>query len=129
MKHNSTLLALAPSKRTLGEHYESLRWYTAMQHYRIMKTSIGGTKSFASRIYNQQFQGTFKKIRHLFSITPEFISPNLATKEINLVKNSFLNPTTPLNNSNISHSQGNLSILRYDQPLYNEYKNKKMSCM
>ena len=73
----------------LSEHYDTLRWYTYMQHYRTMKTNIGGTKSFASRVYNQQFQGTFKKIRHLFAITP---------------------------------SQENFSILKFDQPLYNDNK-------
>nr|ALO20845.1 hypothetical chloroplast RF1 [Chlamydomonas nivalis] len=55
----------------LAEHYDTLRWYTYMQHYRSMKTNIGGTKSFASKMYNHQFQGTFKKIRHLFAITPK----------------------------------------------------------
>ncbi len=55
----------------LSEHYDTLRWYTYMQHYKTMKTNIGGTKSFANRTYNQQFQGTFKKIRHLFAITPK----------------------------------------------------------
>ena len=55
----------------LSEHYDTLRWYTYMQHYQTMKTHIGGTKSFATRTYNQQFQGTFKKIRHLFAITPK----------------------------------------------------------
>jgi hypothetical protein len=54
----------------LSEHYNTLRWYTYMQHYRTMKTRIGGTKSFANTVYNQQFQGSFKKIRHLFSVTP-----------------------------------------------------------
>lgn len=74
----------------LHEHYESLRWYTHMEQYRSMKAHIGGTKSFANRLYNQQFQGTFKKIRHLFSITP---------------------------------SSSDNEILRFDQPLYNEYSN------
>ena len=72
----------------LSEHYSTLRWYTYMQHYRSMKTKIGGTKSFASGVYNQQFTGTFKKIRHLFAITP---------------------------------SQSNQPVLKFDQPLYNEY--------
>jgi len=74
----------------LSEHYNTLRWYTYMQHYRSMKTKIGGTKSFASGVYNQQFSGTFKKIRHLFAITP---------------------------------SEGNQTVLKFDQPLYNEYSN------
>jgi hypothetical protein len=71
----------------LSEHYNTLRWYTYMQHYRTMKSRIGGTKSFANTVYNQQFQGTFKKIRHLFSITP---------------------------------SQGDMTVLKFDQPLYND---------
>ena len=80
----------------LTEHYDTLRWYTAMQHYRSMKEKIGGTKSFASRVYNQQFQGTFKKIRHLFSITPS--------------------------------SSENI-ILKFDQPLYNEFPNEKSTSL
>ena len=54
----------------LSEHYNTLRWYTNMEHYRTMKTKINGIKSFSSNAYNQQFVGTFKKIRHLFAITP-----------------------------------------------------------
>jgi hypothetical protein len=84
----------------LSEHYNTLRWYTYMQHYRSMKTKIGGTKSFSSTAYNQQFQGTFKKIRHLFAITPS----GLATQQ----NSSELNPKT---------------VLKFDQPLYNESYN------
>jgi hypothetical protein len=56
----------------LLDYYNSLRWYNYMQHYNTMKTTIGPTKSLANRAYNQQFYGTFKKIRHLFAITPSF---------------------------------------------------------
>lgn len=80
-------------RRTLlSEHYETLRWYCYMQHYNSMKTKIGGTKSFASRSYSQQFMGTFKKVRHLFAMTP---------------------------------SGSDNTILKFDQPLYNEYSNSK----
>jgi len=54
----------------LFEHYDSLRWYTVMTNYRTMKNTIGGTKSFTNMLYNQQFKGTFHKVRHLFSLTP-----------------------------------------------------------
>jgi threonine/homoserine/homoserine lactone efflux protein len=77
----------------LFEHYDSLRWYTYMQHYRTMKTRLGGTKSFTSRMYNQQFKGTFHKVRHLFALTP-------------------------------SASAG--SVLKFDQPLYNEFNNHSL---
>ena len=84
----------------LGEHYDTFRWYTYMQHYQTMKSQIGGTKSLSSRVYNQQFQGTFKKIRHLFAITP--------------------NENLDVNNSSFNVK----NVLKFDQPLYNEYLNK-----
>jgi hypothetical protein len=86
-KNDEKLLHL--KRQLLSEYYETLRWYTYMQHYSTMKNQIGGTKSLSSRAYNQQFVGTFKKIRHLFNITPT------------------------LNDTN---------VLKFDQPLYNEYK-------
>nr|YP_009238383.1 hypothetical chloroplast protein RF1 [Bracteacoccus aerius]AMO01261.1 hypothetical chloroplast protein RF1 [Bracteacoccus aerius] len=76
----------------LSDYYETLRWYTYMQHYGSMKARIGGTKSFASRIYNQQFMGTLRKVRHLFAITP---------------------------------SSTENTVLKFDQPLYNEFANNQ----
>jgi hypothetical protein len=74
----------------LLEHYDTLRWYTYMQHYRTMKARIGGTKSFANRIYNQQFAGTFKKIRHLFAITFQNGTSNSYTQNEILKYDKFL---------------------------------------
>ncbi len=79
-------------RQLLTEYYETLRWYTYMQHFSTMKNQIGGTKSLSNRAYNQQFMGTFKKIRHLFNITP---------------------------------SLSNQNVLKFDQPLYNEYTNNQ----
>lgn len=78
----------------LADYYNTLRWYSYMQHYDSMKTNIGKTKSFASGSYNQQFFGTFKKIRHLFAITPSLTENN---------------------------------VLKFDQPLFNEYNNFEKS--
>lgn len=78
----------------LSDYYNTLRWYSSMEHYDSMKKRIGKTKSFANNVYNQQFFGTFKKIRHLFYITPS-LSDN--------------------------------TILKFDQPLFNEYKTSKNS--
>ena len=87
----------------LSEHYDTLRWYTYMQHYRSMKNKIGSTKSFASRTYNQQFQGTFKKIRHLFAVTPNQV-----------------------NKQNINNNDSK-TILKFDQLLYNDPTKTKVS--
>jgi hypothetical protein len=61
----------------LADYYNTLRWYNYMEHYNTMKKTIGKTKSFANRSYNQQFFGTFKKIRHLFAITPALNENNV----------------------------------------------------
>ena len=108
----------------LTKHYETLRWYTVMQHYQTMKTNIGGTKSFANRFYNHQFQGTLKKIRHLFSITPEFKTKSIVTsteKKGKKEKQTSGTYNEGLLNLTIAHQ--NIPILKYDQPLYNEYFN------
>lgn len=87
----------------LSEHYNSLRWYRWMQNHASMRDRIGSTKSFATRAYNQQFNGTLRKIRHLFAITPA---------------ESF-NSAVP----NAGGKNNARSILKFDQPLYNEYTN------
>ena len=74
-----------------------------MEHYRSMKTKIGGTKSFVSGIYNQQFSGTFKKIRHLFAITPS--------------------QGNAWGFAQAGNENSQQTVLKFDQPLYNEYCN------
>ena len=109
----------------LSEHYNTLRWYTNMEHYRTMKTKIGGSKSFSSRAYNQQFAGTFKKIRHLFAITPTIntsfpFDDNLTNQTLN-TSNNISNIKT--SNYNTKEPQQDINVLKFDQPLYNEYPN------
>lgn len=104
-KNEENLLHLR--RYLLAEHYNTLRWYTQMEHYRSMKTKIGGTKSFVSGVYNQQFSGTFKKIRHLFAITPSQ-SQSTALLSTNVQANNEASQQT---------------VLKFDQPLYNEYFN------
>jgi len=104
----------------LSEHYDTLRWYTFMQHYRSMKTQIGGTKSFASRVYNQQFQGTFKKIRHLFAITPS--QTNALTESLYGINSQSKQKNSLFPSWNKSSVETPI-VLKFDQPLYNEYRN------
>nr|YP_009238211.1 hypothetical chloroplast protein RF1 [Chromochloris zofingiensis]AMO01089.1 hypothetical chloroplast protein RF1 [Chromochloris zofingiensis] len=89
----------------LSEHYETLRWYTSMQHYRSMKTHIGGTKSFASRVYNQQFQGTFKKVRHLFAITPSLTNNNILKFDQALYNEFENNQNYSILNDSVIHEE------------------------
>ena len=135
----------------LSEHYNTLRWYTNMEHYRTMKTKIGGSKSFSSRAYDQQFAGTFKKIRHLFAITPainssfpfieekskdfssrkleDFSYPERISKTSIFDENlSYQNKENNSSNAksssfNTKEPQQETNVLKFDQPLYNEYPN------
>ena len=98
----------------LSEHYETLRWYTFMEHYENMKNNIGGTKSFASKTYNQQFQGTFKKIRHLFALTP---SLNQSGNYQNTLNNKSFDDTS----KGTRVENVGFKLLKFDQVLYNEF--------
>jgi len=119
----------------ISEHYNTLRWYTNMEHYRSMKTRLnGGSKSFSSRAYNQQFAGTFKKIRHLFAITPSQGQDNVILKFdqalYNDGKNTSTNPLLnqiiiheellPLNNEPVTNSK-NGDILNQSQNIVRTY--------
>nr|WLG71258.1 hypothetical chloroplast protein RF1 [Chlorophyceae sp. KF-2023a] len=81
----------------LSKHLDSLRWYTSMEHYSTMKVSLGGTKSFQSRPYNQQFTGTFKKIRHLFSVTPSLSNLDVLRYDQPLFKKNVAKNTPEAN--------------------------------
>ena len=89
----------------LSEHYNTLRWYTQMEHYRSMKTNLGGIKSFASGFYNQQFSGTFKKIRHLFAITPSQNNERVLKLDQPLYNESFQNYKNTYQKNLIIHEE------------------------
>lgn len=73
----------------LCRYNDSLRFYNLLPYASEFQYFFNGTKSFADRVYNQQYKGTLKVVRRLFSIS--FFSKN--TEKENL-------------------------ILKYDQPLF-----------
>ena len=82
----------------LGSYYDSLRYYNQLPYIEQFQDFFDGSKSYADRVFNQQFKGTLKVVRRLFSIT---VDPEENTNE---------NP-----------------VLKFDQPLYlnsneNNYK-------
>ena len=80
----------------LANYYDSLREYAKTPYSESFKELFLGPKSYANRVYNQQFKGTLKILRRLFSIS--------------------------LENKN---NQKNESILKFDQPLYKEKPNNQ----
>ena len=60
---------LFQKRQILGHYYDTLRHYNQLQNWDEFQTIYNGSKSFANRVYNQQFKGTLKVVRRLFSIT------------------------------------------------------------
>lgn len=58
------------TKRRVLEHYsDSLRDYSNLPYSETFETFFDGSKSFSNKVYNQQFKGTLRSVRNLFSLT------------------------------------------------------------
>nr|YP_009105496.1 hypothetical chloroplast RF1 [Parietochloris pseudoalveolaris]AIT94123.1 hypothetical chloroplast RF1 [Parietochloris pseudoalveolaris] len=53
----------------LANYYDSLRYYSKLPYVQDFHDLFDGSRSYADRVYNQQFKGTLKVVRRLFSIT------------------------------------------------------------
>lgn len=60
---------LFQKRQLLGHYYDTLRQYNQLQNRDEFQAVYNGSKTFANRVYNQQFKGTLKVVRRLFSIT------------------------------------------------------------
>lgn len=103
IKRQSSEYTLSPieekelyKKRLLLARYnDSLRFYNRLPYTDEFQYFFNGSKTFADRVYNQQFKGTLHIVRRLFSISFDSETPN--TQEL---------------------------VLKYDQPLFkNNQKN------
>ena len=88
---------LFEKRHILASYYDSLRTYSKLPYFETHEDLFIGPKSWANRVYNQQFKGTLKVVKRLFSISLE---PS---------KNPFQK-----------------SILKFDQPLYKYQKNDQL---
>lgn len=75
----------------LASYYDNLREYSKMPYFEAFQDLFLGPKSYANRVYNNQFKGTLKIIRRLFSISLER-----------------------------KYNRNRESVLKFDQPLYEE---------
>ena len=75
----------------LASYYDNLREYSKMPYFEAFQDLFLGPKSYANRVYNNQFKGTLKIIRRLFSISLER-----------------------------KYNRNRESVLKFDQPLYKE---------
>ncbi len=86
-------LDLYKKRLLLSRYTDSLRFYNTLPYTKEFQYFFNGSKSFADRVYNQQFKGTLHVVRRLFSISAD--SPEKDPQEL---------------------------ILKYDQPLFKSFK-------
>ena len=135
---------LFQKRKALGEYYDTLRSYSKLPIpvRKAFGPTICGSKSYSSRIYNQQFKGTSKIVRRLFSIHLEneknllpvqrktsYVDENRARKIQAITSKQKRKLKKVIRGREIDKLYFNLfrepSVLKYDQPLYKTDKNKK----
>ena len=120
---------LFKKRQMLSNYYDTLREYSSLPNSSEFFDVFHGSKSYADRVYNQQFKGTLKIVRRLFSIAvdneqnPEqntvlkFDQPLFTQKEEkNFIGHEELNHLERKNNSN--NSQLPFLELTKPKPLY-----------
>jgi hypothetical protein len=60
---------LYQARLALEDYYNSLRDYADLSYNYQFNDTFGGTKSFSTKVYNQQFKGNLKVVRRLFGVT------------------------------------------------------------
>lgn len=86
-------------KRTmLSDYYNSLRKYRRMNNSTEFRLAYGGVKSFAHKVFNHQFKGTYRIARRLFAID---LSPDA-------------HPNFP---------ESRERVFKYDMPLFDDTQN------
>nr|YP_009105240.1 hypothetical chloroplast RF1 [Pseudochlorella signiensis]AIT93866.1 hypothetical chloroplast RF1 [Pseudochlorella signiensis] len=87
----------------LSNYYDSLRYYQKMPYTKEFQNFFSGSKSYADRVYNQQFKGTLKVVRRLFSIT--FNEEENLPEKITLKFDQPLYKKLKQNNNLIGHEE------------------------
>ena len=120
---------LFKKRQMLSNYYDTLREYSSLPNSSEFFDVFHGSKSYADRVYNQQFKGTLKVVRRLFSIAvdneqnPEqntvlkFDQPLFTQKEEkNFIGHEELNHLERKNNAN--NNQLTFLELTKPKPLY-----------
>nr|YP_009105537.1 hypothetical chloroplast RF1 [Lobosphaera incisa]AIT94277.1 hypothetical chloroplast RF1 [Lobosphaera incisa] len=106
--------SLYEKRRLLANYYDSLRYYNQLPYAEEFKNLFNGSKSYADRIYNQQFKGTLKIVRRLFSISLQQNSISDLDSD-----NSFqVNGDSEEKQFLTLNDQNKERVLKFDQPLY-----------
>jgi MFS family permease len=98
---------LFENRFVLASYYDTLRDYRLLSYSTEFQNYFNGTKSYANRVYNQQFKGTLNVVRRLFAIDLE-----TSKAKGNLSANS---------------DAATQSVLKFDQPQFNQFKDSNLA--
>ncbi len=63
------------TKRKMLEYYtNSLNSYSQLPYFETFDSFFDGAKTFSNKVYNQQFKGTLRSVRRLFTVRNDFVS-------------------------------------------------------
>ena len=115
---------LFQKRNILGQYYDTLRQYNQLQDLDHFQTIYHGSKSFANRVYNQQFKGTLRVVRRLFSMTPygQEEAPPLKSEGRSFFPSVKKTTGDPIDKA--TDPSALRRALKYDQPLF--YQPKKL---
>ena len=106
----------------LANYYDSLRYYSKLPYGDEFQDIFNGSKSYADRVYNQQFKGTLKIVRRLFSITindfDEITNANSFTQQVNKQSKTTSEIENPFSFIQANENNRESLVLKFDQPLY-----------
>jgi hypothetical protein len=110
---------LYTKRRMLESYANSLKAYSQLPSNEAFDSFFDGAKSFSNKVYNQQFKGTLRSVRRLFTLSRS-------------APQTIRTPVGDQNGSNfasqkqdkISYKPTSETILAFDQPLY-QWKNEK----
>jgi hypothetical protein len=72
---------LYKARLILQDYFNSLRVYSELPYQKQFNVMFNGSKSFATKVYNQQYKGNLKIVRRLFGVTwDEKENPNQTSK-------------------------------------------------
>jgi hypothetical protein len=97
-------IELLEKRQSLSKYYDTMRDYNLMSKsdFELFQEYFGGSKSYATKFYNQQFKGTLKIVRKLFSIQ---LSDGVASSPLRFDQLLFLDKLEKEKNFPIFHEE------------------------
>lgn len=110
----------------LSRYYDTLRFYKNISYANQFDYFFNGSKSFADRVYNQQFKGTLRVVRRLFSLKTPHQSNILFTLKYDQLLYKEKNELLQNNKIKRETEKKKNSLNFYHEELKTDFNNQKV---